>query len=360
MANDPQSPPTSRTVVKILKEGYWERSQLVKLEEGSLRVQKSSRASEGFTREVNVLRAEILYLRSLSGAVAKHFPRIFHAWDGGGKGEVGYEMPFYKDWKDASRVLIEDQPSQAWADAFQEALAAVVFDLIHLPGRDERSIASHVEEKIQDALTRLELDPDCAPLIHAEQIQLNGKVYSGPQRSYKKLSARKRIREIFARQPCVRLHGDLFLENILWCEHPPEGQPNIVLVDPVSVLGVSWGPPLFDLVKFETYACGELYAMREGLVDAGPYSEDGAGTAKDTYRFRIRWEDPNVRPFRMLDLRTRFRKLYVERYGEIDLPLYRLLDAYFSLAMALNTTGLHRWGRLLKATLALSHAYYRK
>ena len=61
----------------------------------------------------------------------------------------------------------------------------------------------------------------------------------------------------------MRLHGDLFLENILLptSSDQPLWPTQLVLIDPVSVAGMSAGHPLFDLAKYESYATGELPAM---------------------------------------------------------------------------------------------------
>ena len=67
--------------------------------------------------------------------------------------------------------------------------------------------------------------------------------------------------------------------------------PQLVLIDPVSVAGVTRGPPLFDLVKYESYATGELLALRSEWVDLAGF--DG----RDEYRYRVCWESAVLAPF---------------------------------------------------------------
>ena len=104
----------------------------------------------------------------------------------------------------------------------------------------------------------------------------------------------------------MRLHGDLFLENMLWrpADDAAGNSPQLVLIDPVSVAGVMGGPPLFDLVKYESYATGELPALRSEWVEVAGF--DGS----DDYRYRVRWDSAELAPFRRLDWHTRFRRAF--------------------------------------------------
>ena len=71
---------------------------------------------------------------------------------------------------------------------------------------------------------------------------------------------------------------------------------------------------------------------------------------------RVRVDDPAIRPFRKVNWRKRFRAAYMRRHGEVDGTAYRLLEAYFCLAMAVCTEGIQRRARLLKGTWALNAA----
>jgi hypothetical protein len=144
----------------------------------------------------------------------------------------------------------------------------------------------------------------------------------------------------------VRLHGDLHLENILWRPLAIAGaESRVVLIDVVSVAGVTFGPPLWDLVKYESYATGELMALRAEKIEV-----TGIGAGVNRYTCRIRTEDPALAPFQDRDWHGIFRAAYETQYGAIDRRLYHFIHGYFNAAMALNTRGLQRQGRLLRAT----------
>src|SRR5690606_27634077 len=129
--------------------------------------------------------------------------------------------------------------------------------------------------------------------------------------------------------PSVRLHGDFFLENILWCHAPvKDDQPRLVLIDPVSVAGVFVGPPVFDLVKYESYARGELLALRSAWVEVVGFEPRSTGE----YRYHIVWDEPGLATFRVRNWHSRYRNAFEKKFGAVDLRMYRLIDGYFSAA----------------------------
>ena len=147
---------------------------------------------------------------------------------------------------------------------------------------------------VEHALRALEAEPELARLIRAESIRLNGGPQAGPRMAFARALTDGAIIAALDAEPQVRLHGDLFLENILWRRGRGAASisPPLVLIDPVSVAGVVSGPPLFDLVKYESYATGELPALRSEWVDVGGF--DGG----DDYRYRVRWHSAELAPFR--------------------------------------------------------------
>ncbi len=221
-----------------------------------------------------------------------------------------------------------------------------MLDKLHEPAVTREPLSGHLLAAVRQAFEGLAADPDFAALIKAERIHLNGQPRFGPRAALEKIASSTDVLAVLDRAPVVRIHGDFFLENILWLPAPASGdEPRLILIDPVSVAGVDRALPLFDLVKYESYATGELLALRTEKVEVA-----GFGSGDRNYRHGIRWEDPTLQPFRQTDWHRKFRRAYEQKYGAVDLRLYRLLDGYFSAAMALNTFGTQRQARLLKAT----------
>ncbi len=352
--------------VRMLKDGYWDRTEIVEAPDGSLRVRKSSKgeAPPG-PWGVEALRREIQYLSALSPEGNQAFPPLLKHWDEvQTPPAVGYEVPFYADHSDAGAWARQGGQSQSEVDGFQEILAELVFDRVHTPAQTE-SISRHVASVVEQALAGLETDPELAPLIRASAVHINGEALRGTRAAFE-LALQSDLPSLLDGEPQVRLHGDLFLENILWQAKPPatvtnhegagtvEAAPRLLLIDPVSVAGVDAGPPLFDLVKYESYAKGELPALRSEWLDVSGFSAERAGQRAEqplAYAARVRWHEPGLEPFRRLNWYTRFRQLFEAKYGRINPRAYRLLDGYFSVAMAMNTSGNQRRARLLKATV---------
>jgi hypothetical protein len=337
--------------VRTLKDGYWDRTEIVRIEDGSVRVRKSSKgeAPPG-PWGVSALRREIAYLSTLPTTTRGVFPPLLAAWDeGGATPSVGYETPFYADHLDAGELARRSRLTQAEIDEFQDALANALLDHVHAPlGASEPPLSRHVREVVEQALRVLETDPGLASLIQAETVQLNERQAAGPRTAFARIVDQRKTLATLDAEPQVRLHGDCFLENILWrpgAPHAPSDSPRLVLIDPVSVAGVAQGPPLFDLVKYVSYAQGELLALRSEHVDVAGF-DDGQGY----YTYRVRLEAPELAPFRSHDWHTRFRRAFEAKHGPANQPLYALIDGYFSVAMAVNTNGVQRRARLLKAT----------
>ena len=355
MTGPTRAPPAGDDVrrhVRTLKDGYWDRTEVVQLDDGSLRVRKSSRgdAPPG-PWGVAALRKEIAYLSTLPPRARAVFPPLLAAWDdpSANPARVGYEVPFYVDHLDAGALARKRALAQPEIDQFQDVLAEALLERVHAsaPAGTE-PLSVHLISVVNHALGALEAYPDLARLVRAESIRLNGEPQAGPRAAFARASADSAVLAALDAAPQVRLHGDLFLENVLWrrpdmAPSPPVA-PQLLLIDPVSVAGVTSGPPLFDLVKYESYATGELAALRSDWVDVGGF--DGG----DDYTYGVRWQSAELAAFRSLDWHTRFRRAFNARYGPVDGKAYRLIDGYFSVAMAVNTGGTQRRARLLKAT----------
>jgi hypothetical protein len=342
-----------KRIVRPLNNGYWDRTELIELPDGSQRVRKRNKAEAGGSPwGVESLRREIAYLRSRPESAAAVLPPVLASWDHNtdtGR-DLGYEMPFYADHTDAGRLAREGALPQSEIDEFQDALSEAVFGRIHQNVILKSSLATHMLDVIDHALSGLAGDSDFGRLVNSEVISLNGARALGPRAAIDRLKTDGHVLTAVDAAPTVRLHGDLFLENILWRRSSEKHHDaRLVLVDPVSVAGISEGPPAWDLVKYESYAKGELLALRTERVEV-----NGMGATNSCYEWRYRWEDVSLTPFRNHDWHSRFRRAYIAKYGEPDTSLCAFIDAYFSLAMAMNTSGLQRQARLLKATSDLN------
>ena len=346
----PAPSPSDATVVQTLRDGYWDRTEVIRLRDGSLRVRKVSKGAQAGPWGQVVLRREMQYLLALTGPVAEYFPRVLAAWDTGTA--IGYEMSYVDHTRDAGAIAQNSQVDQAGANRFQEALGEVVFGLIHVATGTGTSLAAHIRQALQYGLTALQEEPLLGDLIQAGAITVNGRHMLGTRHAIEAACRRGGPLAMLDAGPTVRLHGDCFLENILVPEaaFSAEWPARLTLVDPVSVAGVYEGHPLFDLVKYESYATGELLALRSGLVEISGFERPGAAD----YVYRVREDEPALRPFGQVDWRSRFRSIYLRRYPPVDPGAYHLLEGYFALVMAVCTSGLQRRARLLRATMAFN------
>lgn len=344
--------PSDASTVAVLREGYWDRTELIRLGDGSLRVRKECHGAQAGPWGLVALRREIGYLQSLSGKVAGCFPALLATWDQDGR--TGYEMSYIDGSRDVGALAQAGQLDQSQADLFQDALGSVVFDLVHTPAKADQPLSAHVQETMFGVLAELESQERLAPLIAAEAIGVNGQRLCGTRLAVQRVCERADILSRLDGGPCVRLHGDCFLENILLPKSGSgrEWPTHLTLLDPVSVAGVCQGHPMFDLVKYESYATGELLALRSLKVQIEGFDRPADGR----YLYRLRTDEPTIQPFVRIDWGGRFRAAYVSKYGAVHLPAYQLLEGYFALVMALCTSGLQRQARLLKATIALNAA----
>ena len=350
----PATQPSEGTVIHTLKDGYWDRTEVVALAPGDRRVRKRSKGSAFGPWGVTSLRREISFLRSLPAAAAGVFPPVLAAWDHvtGADPDIGYEMPFYPDHLDAGVLARAGTLAQEEVDEFQRTLADAVLVRLHETVVAEESLAHHVASVVEHAWQTLEKDAALQAFIVSPTLVLNGERVAGARRVFEQIRTRTSALSALDAPPCVRLHGDFFLENILWRPSSVAATthtPRLLLIDPVSVAGVTCGPPTFDLVKYVSYATGELLALRSEWVEIK--TPDAGGLA---CHYRIRWEEAALEPFRSRDWHAQFTGAFEARHGAVDQRLYQLIDGYFSAAMAVNTTGKQRAARLLKAIIAFN------
>lgn len=352
MPTDSTSEPSPGRVLRILHDGFWDLTEIIEMADGSRRVRKRSKgATAGRPWGPESLRREIRYLQSVSPRAATALPRLLASWDRAlaGSIDVGYEMPFYADHRDAGTLARQGALGQDEIDLFQGELADAVFSGLHEPAPIDPTrepLSRHMTGVVRQAFDGLVGDPDYAALIEAETIELNGKRLTGSRATFEAIVRNTNMLDLIDRTPAVRLHGDLHMENILWRPVAVAGdEQRLILIDVVSVAGVTFGLPLWDLVKYESYATGELMALRTEKIEVGRVGE-GTGC----YHCRIRKEDPALAPFQDRNWHTLLREAFVSQYGRVDDRIYRFIRGYFNAAMALNTSGLQRQGRLLRAT----------
>lgn len=350
------SQPARGRVLRTLKEGNFDRTEVIELPDGECRVRKRTKVAACGPWGPRTLRREILYLTSLPEPARADFPPVLAAWDDNSRGapDIGYEMPFYSDCVDAGELARRGMLTQDGINEFQDALAEAVLGRLHEPVAADESLAAHVTLLVEQVLEWLEMDPVLAPLIHAESIELNGMRLPGPRTAFERIKCETNALAALDAGPAMRLHGDLFLENILWRPAaivPGDDAPRLILIDPVSVAGVTCGPPLFDLVKYISYATGELPALRSEWVEVGGFDAAEGATPAGAWHYRIRWEDAALQPFLTFDWHRRFQRAFEARYGAVDRRLYQLINGYFNTAMSVNTAGVEQRARLLKATV---------
>lgn len=343
--------PSDSRVVRTLHDGFWDLTQVIELADGSRRVRKRSK---GATAErpwgTESLRREIGYLCAATPEAAEVLPRLLVWWDYTdelGVTDVGYEMPFYADHRDAGTLARSGELDQEEIDVFQAELADAVFARLHgTSGNDAEPLSQHMTRVVRQTFDGLSGDPAFVALIESEQIELNGRSALGPRAAFEANVRDTSLLAWMDRSPSVRLHGDLHLENILWRPLALDGdEPRLILIDVVSVAGVTFGPPLWDLVKYESYATGELMALRAEQIEVA-----GMGEGTGRYHCRIRHENRALAPFADRNWHSLLRQSFVSQHGRVDERAYRFIHGYFNAAMALNTTGPQRQGRLLRAT----------
>ncbi len=337
--------------VRLLKKGYWDHTAVVEMPDGSVRVRKQAKSEDPKKIwGVESLRREIIFLQRYAKDVPAVFPILLESWDTTdheGNPQVGYEIPFFPHHRDMGSFARDGNLDQIAIDDFQDKLGNALLSSVHRPVADSPPLSDHLREAVHDALEGLTHDPLMRPLIEADEITLNGNDALGPRAAWEKICNDTDHLASLDAALTVRLHGDFFLENILWTESPStDDSPQLILIDPVSVAGVVTGPAVFDLVKYESYATGELLGLRSEWVNVSGF--DSSGKSND-YDYTIKWEDPGLMPFQNRDWHALFHRRFVAHHGPINRKHYQLIDGYFSVAMALNTSGKQRQARLLKA-----------
>ena len=239
-------PPTG-TQKRLLKEGFWETTAVCVDAEGREVVRKANKpGGNPGPWALKALREEIRYLAECPPG----FPPLLCHWDITDQDgvHVGFEIPFYAQHESVSDYHTAHRLDQAQADLLQTHLATLLFEHLHQPNDAPTEVMSdHLRRVFASTADQLSQNPQFAPLVHADNVRINGAVCPGLQPLIAAPSFSQLCDRLDA-QPVVRLHGDLILENILCHRAHPLDHP-LVLIDPVSVVGISHGPALLDLIK---------------------------------------------------------------------------------------------------------------
>ena len=341
--------PTTATEHILLRDGYWDRTAVVQILSGELRVRKISKgdASAGPWGRDN-LRAEAAYLQGLEYHLKDFFPALLDNWDGE---TTGYDMAFQQGFINVGELARRQLFNQAQADAMQDYLAQRVFKQLHTPCDTAPILAANMADTLLKAQACLQQQDDLQCLLGG--IEINQQAVSCLDEQLKQLIDSPLLQS-FDQQPQVRLHGDMFMENMLLPEKDPgsDWPQQLMLIDPISVAGVGTGHPMFDLGKYLSYATGELPAMRQERVIVTGFDD----TDKGQFSWQIDWQDPAMAGFNNVDWHSSMRQAYIDHYGAIDTQAFALLEAYFASAMVVCTTGLEQQARALKMRESLEQA----
>jgi len=349
--------PNLAAVDALLRDGYWDRTEIIRMADGSQRVRKQSKGQQSAGPwGMDNLRSEAQYLQDLEPHLIDLFPRLIASWE---QPAPGYDMSYHKECVDLGQLARAKVFNQQQADQFQTHLGKRVFGQLHTPSKATCILSANVLDTLKKASYAIASSADLACLLE-DNLNINGRNCCPISTNISRLTSETQLLQTIDSQPQVRLHGDLFLENILLPKFSSLKQwpTQLVLIDPVSVAGIRSGLPLFDLAKYESYATGELPAMRRGHVQVrGIGIEIGRENTRDL-GFTIDWHDTDMKAYTEVNWHSSLRQSYVSHYGAVDEAMYALLQAYFAAAMVLCTEGIERQARALKASLSLEYAIF--
>jgi len=345
--------PNLAAVDALLRDGYWDRTEIIRMVDGSQRVRKQSKGHQSAGPwGMDNLRAEAQYLQDLEPHLIDLFPRLIASWE---EPAPGYDMSYHKECVDLGQLARAKVFNQHQADQFQTHLGKRVFGQLHTPSNAACILSANVLDTLKKASYAMASSSELACLLE-DNLNINDRDCCPISTNISRLTSETQLLQAIDSQPQVRLHGDLFLENILLPKFSSlkKWPTQLVLIDPVSVAGISSGHPLFDLAKYESYATGELPAMRRGHVQVTGI--DGEHTRD--LGFTINWHNTEMKAYTEVNWHSCLRQSYESHYGAVDEAMYALLQAYFAAAMVLCTEGIERQARALKASVSLERAIF--
>jgi len=336
-------------LVRRFQAGWWEDVWLIRVN-GQLRVRKElHRPDAPWAREAFV--KEWDYLRGLPEELHPPFVRVVGQCDDllsdrpPSDRALWFDMEYLAGYTNVPTLLGEGRIGPADAERIQDLLIdALMNRLYRIPGDpfEPDRILWKVMQEVVDFATA---DADLAPYANAACWVINGVGCPRLRETIPAARYDERVRQPLENSPAVRLHGDLFYENVMYRPDPP----SIGLIDPVSVAGVATGPVVFDRAKFHSWTTGELYALRHNRFEL---RADPAGSSP---RVEYAWvrTDPVVRALREIDLSGRLLAAMDERIGPSD-AAQAVLGAYFHLVMVPNTPMPQKLLRYARATEILA------
>jgi hypothetical protein len=345
--------PNLAAVEVLLRDGYWDRTEIIRMADGSQRVRKQSKGQQSAGPwGMDNLRAEAQYLQDLEPHLLDLFPRLIASWE---EPAPGYDMAYKNDYVDVGQLARAKVFNQQQANQFQTHLGKRVFGQLHTPSSVPYKLSDNILDTLQKAAHALASLADLRCLLE-DSLNINGQSCASFAINIRRLTNQTQLLQAIDSQPQVRLHGDLFLENIILPKFSSLKQwpTQLVLIDPVSVAGISSGHPLFDLAKYESYSTGELPAMRRGHTQITGM-HDGPS---QPLRFTIDWHHKDMKAYTDINWHSYLRQSYVKHYGPVDEAMYALLEAYFAAAMVICTDGVERQARALKALVSLERAIF--
>ena len=173
--------------VKVLQDGFWERTTVVRDDCGDLFVRKES-TPEGVDSPwgQTALRAEILFLSSVPNLARPFYPPLLDSCDDRTSASVGYRIPFYDDYENVSDALRGGTLSQAEADNVQGHLSKAILEATHQPAPNA-TIVPHIRETLEHTIAHLRALPDFAGCVDSPEIAINGSTLLGLSHAYHKV-----------------------------------------------------------------------------------------------------------------------------------------------------------------------------
>ena len=112
--------PHLAAVDALLRDGYWDRTEIIRMADGSQRVRKQSKGHQSAGPwGMDNLRAEAQYLQDLEPHLLDLFPRLIASWE---EPAPGYDMAYQKECVDLGQLARARLFNQQQADQFQAHL----------------------------------------------------------------------------------------------------------------------------------------------------------------------------------------------------------------------------------------------